>query len=64
MNGLNSFLLDSYFTLPLGSGCGKIADGSNDLALLSPNVEVWETIFVSSSVGREIYKSGETILIK
>jgi hypothetical protein len=27
MNGLNSFLLDSYFTLPLGSGCGKIADG-------------------------------------
>jgi hypothetical protein len=47
MNGLNN-LFSSLIVLSLITGCRKLSDGSNDLDIIYPNLEIGKTIVVSS----------------
>ena len=66
MNGLNNLFFSSVITLLIIiiTGCRHSTEDSSGMDIVYPNLEVGKTITVSSPVDREIYKPGETILIK
>jgi hypothetical protein len=64
MNSSIKILFCLIIALLIPNGCRQPSEDSSGLDINYPNLEVGKTITVSSPAERELYRPGDTILIK